>query len=172
MCKPASFVVTKDQVFWSKNSDSHQSIADENNLHTDGVRGVNVVFTEVSPAGGNVTLPVNQWKYMVDERSLGLLPDWYDAADVEKRCRVALAEWAAQKLIWADHADITDGNYFICGGTVNQVSGGTVNAVWGGTVITYVTIDKGIMTGASAVIVDRSGDKPKCYVGIQKKAKR
>ena len=41
MCEPASFVVTKDKVFWSLKSDGHEDIIREHALCADGVGGPN-----------------------------------------------------------------------------------------------------------------------------------
>jgi len=95
MCKCASFVLTKDHEFWHEKSDSHEEIIALHNLH-EGVGRVNFVRVEISPANNNLSLPLSQWAYRLDEN--GELPEWYDAVDAEKRTRIALKKWAKAKL--------------------------------------------------------------------------
>ena len=95
MCKAASFVSTKDKVFWSKTSDSHEDIIREFKLHPDGVRGPNIMRTEISPPGDNLSLPSDQWVFKTDQNEF---PVWFDLDVEEKRCRLALRDWAECKL--------------------------------------------------------------------------
>jgi len=90
MCNPASFIVTKDQTFWSKKTDSHEEIISELNLVEIVASKTTLVRVEITPDGGDLTLPIDQWQYRVDQ---DILPDWYDAEEVEKRCRAVLPEW-------------------------------------------------------------------------------
>ena len=55
MCTPASFVLTKDRVFWSKKSDSHEDIIEEYKLNPDGIRGPNIVRVKISPTVQHTT---------------------------------------------------------------------------------------------------------------------
>ena len=89
MCKPASFVVTKNKVCWSTKSDSHEEIIAEHKLHADGVQGPNIVRVEIVPPGDDFRLPLDQWIFKTDQY---ILPQWYDATDVESRARVALVD--------------------------------------------------------------------------------
>jgi hypothetical protein len=96
MCRPASLIVTKSSVFFSKLGDSHEDIIRENNLHPDGARGPTIVRVEIVPPNVRYDLPLDQWAYAVDQ---DILPDWYDADDAERRARVALTEWADHHII-------------------------------------------------------------------------
>ena len=99
MCKPASFIVTKDKVFWSKRTDSHSEIIKEHNLCESGVRGVNVVPVEITPPKDDLSLPLKQWKFCVDFADiLRELPEWWDQEKHEAMCRLELKEWAKVKL--------------------------------------------------------------------------
>ena len=98
MCRPASFVVTKSKVYWSKLTDSHEEIINEfnlNKLDSDPIRGANLVRVEISPRYGDLSRPLAEWSYKLDQPDR---PEWYEATDTEARCRVALALWAKQKL--------------------------------------------------------------------------
>ena len=96
MCKCASFVVTKSKVFWSKTSDSHEEIIKEFNLH-EGVNGNNFVRVEVSPEGNNLSLPLKDWEFKVDQ---DCVPGWFsnDVKKYEKLCSLELKKWAKHKL--------------------------------------------------------------------------
>ena len=99
MCKPASFVATKDRVYWSEKTVSHHEIISEHNLCESGIRGVNVVPLEVTPKGGNLSLPLKDWSFAIDyvgwEREL---PEWWDHEKYEQMARAELKEWAKVKL--------------------------------------------------------------------------
>ena len=88
MCKFASFVLTKDRVFWSEKSESHTDIIEENDLHEIGAQGVNIVRVEISPTDKIKKWPsLKAWAYRVDQ---DLLPSWHDSVNTEKRTREAL----------------------------------------------------------------------------------
>ena len=137
MCKPASFVVTKDKVFWSKVSDSHEDIIKEFSLATEVAGKICIVRCEVTPPKeGRFDLPSENWIYKTDQEG-GYLPEWFDSEEVEERCRLALNEWISERVVAVGRViqNLEIGlSVFVCGGTVNAVRGGTVNAVWGGTV--------------------------------------
>jgi hypothetical protein len=90
MCNFASFVLTKDSIFWCDESDSHENIISENSLHADGVAGPNVLRVEISPTK-NVTdlMDFASWQYKVDQ---DIMPCWFDAITCETRTREALQE--------------------------------------------------------------------------------
>ena len=89
MCDMASFVVTKNKVFWLPDNDSHEEIIKYYNLH-EGAGRVNFVRVEIVPENYNYRLPYDQWKFKLDQDQI---PDWYDKEEVEKRCRIELPEW-------------------------------------------------------------------------------
>jgi hypothetical protein len=96
MCRPASFYLTRENIYWSKTSDSHTDIIREFNLREDDSRNApSGVRIEVSPPGGNLSLPLADWVYEVDQDRT---PAWYDSVDGENRARRALSDWARHKL--------------------------------------------------------------------------
>jgi len=101
MCEPASFVVTKTKVFWSTKSEHHSHIIAEHKLLEKDVRGnFRVACVEITPPNGDLTLPFCKWVYHLDSRSpQDVMPIWYDAKDVERRCRAKLKEWRAAKVV-------------------------------------------------------------------------
>ena len=89
MCKFASFVLTKDRVFWSESSDSHSEIIRENNLTEWGARGPNIVKVEITPTAKIKVWPsLRAWYFNIDQDTL---PEWADRADLEKRTRDVLS---------------------------------------------------------------------------------
>ena len=186
MCNPASFVVTKGKVFWSKTSDSHEDIIDEFELgNLDREFSMNLVRVEITPPDNNYQLPISKWVYSTDQ---DILPEWYDADKCEERARIALTDWIAEKVVLSGEVveKLTTCKLFVFGtvrevwgggtvqkvwdgGTVREVlDGGTVREVWGGgTVITYTKLDTSILKHKDAVLIDRSGDTTVCYTGLQ-----
>ena len=181
MCQPASFVVTKDRVFWSKAHESHEEIIREYGLHADGARGPNIVRVEISPEASDFTLPLDQWAFRLDQDDR---PKWYDAAEVKRRVRESLPEWMAAKVVLPGQTrkSVKDGEVVVAtygtvqsveggtvqsvyGGTVQYVYGGTVQSVRGGTVTYYITPDLSILRSPNAVLIDRSSGRPVCHVG-------
>jgi len=101
MCSPASFIVTKDKVFWSKRSDSHEDIIREFDLCVDGIDRPKIVRVEITPPDNNFRIPLEDWQLHIDEVviSFDLLPSWFNMDDVSKRTREALKKWASSKLV-------------------------------------------------------------------------
>jgi hypothetical protein len=99
MCEPASFVVTEDRVFWSRKSDSHQEIINENKLWNLDNSYCGLVRVEISPPGDDFLLPIDKW---VDDVDQDFLPDWYDYSTVVGMCREKLPEWVESKIIFPD----------------------------------------------------------------------
>lgn len=164
MCQPASFVVTKKQVFWSLKHDNHHLIITENNLKEQDVRGeYTFVRVEIVPPNRDYALPPRKWVYQLDQ---DLRPKWYDEKEVERRCRVALKEWRKQKLCLPNQKKTIRGSHIICcGGTVEACDNSTVWAYGNSTVQIYVNKKRDITLSAHAVLIDRSSSKPKCYIG-------
>ena len=86
----ASFVLTKDRVFWSEKTDSHESIIEEFGLFADGAKGTNILRVEVTPPKGAALVDwsdLSAWTYRVDQ---DIVPVWADAQVDEERVRAAL----------------------------------------------------------------------------------
>ena len=96
MCKYASFVLTKDAIFWSKTTESHAEIIREFDLcESDSTNTrINIVKVEISPAvsWGNLA----EWVYKVDQ---DVFPPWYDERDCEKRTRKELRKKVDKNLL-------------------------------------------------------------------------
>ena len=138
MCDPASFVVTKKQVFWSKNSDSHELIIKENKLKEMDVRNnPTFVRVEIVPPDHDYRLPLKVWKYQLDQ---DIRPIWYNDKDAEKRCRFELKLWLKQKVINNKNkyfVELKEGEYYIINSTVYATDNSTVKAYGNSTVKAY-----------------------------------
>ena len=92
MCRFASFVLTKDRVFWLQESDSHSEIIDHYGLHESGAHGLNVVKVEISPTPTlKKWTSYKDWKLIFDQDQF---PEWHDTITSEKRARAAFVERA------------------------------------------------------------------------------
>ena len=135
MCEPASFVITKDKICWSKNSEFHEDIIAENNLKdVANVQGEPVlVRVEISPPDMDFRLPIEKWVFRIDQQEL---PKWFVKKDAEKLVRKKCKEWLAAKVVLPEQKikEISGGQIIAIYGTVNDIRGGTVNDIRGGTV--------------------------------------
>jgi len=133
MCRPASFVVTKDRVFWSPNGDCHELIISENELKESNIRSeIQFVRVEICPPDEDFRTPLDQWKYRTDQ---DLLPGWYVESEEEKRVRDILPEWLESKVILPDQTrEIRDKYIVACYGTVEARGNSTVKACGNSTV--------------------------------------
>ena len=100
MCNFASFVLTKDKVLWLPDTDSHEQIIKQHNLHADGTLGPNVLRVEIVP-GPKITRfnDFKNWVYRVDQ---DIRPAWFDATCDEKRVRAALRVRAKEGFKYVD----------------------------------------------------------------------
>ena len=142
MCEPASFVVTKKQVFWSENRDSHEIIIEENKLKEMDVRkNPTFVRVEIVPPDRDYRLPFSKWNYKLDQ---DIRPEWYNEKDVEKRCRAKLKDWRKANVVMPNETvneikkpmvAVYGTIKYVRGGTmIKSVEGGTIKSVEGGTI--------------------------------------
>jgi hypothetical protein len=135
MCNPASFVATKNDVFWSKRSESHEVIIRENAL-PDGGPTVHIIRLEITPPCRDFTAPLERWEYRVDDQDV--LPTWYDAESVEARARRALRLWHKHKVVVEGSVHRRDSQTYVSGNATVKASGDTtVEAFVNTTVLAY-----------------------------------
>jgi len=91
MCRPASFVVTRNRVLWHLSSDRHEDIIDQYGL-MDRAPVPDFVRVEVAPDDNKYLLPFEAWTYRVDQDKV---PDWYSAKWAEEQARAELPGWKA-----------------------------------------------------------------------------
>ena len=179
MCRPASFIVTKDAVLWSKTSDRHEDI-----LQEFGIKDIALppafVRVELVPNDGLLWTDPDGWTFNIDQDSF---PKWWSAGKAEKKVRSVALRWQAEKVVKPGEESTREKEYVygtvqkvlsggtvqkvLGGGTVQEVLSGTVQEVWGGTVQFYTKPDLSILQDPNAVLIDRSGEKVLCYVGKQ-----
>lgn len=145
MCEPASFVVTADNVYWSRLSEGHDDCIEEHHLRESVAGKPALVRVEVKPRRNDFRSPCADWTYRVEQDRL---PDWYDAEAVERRVRAALPAWLAAKVVLPGESRGACNSYLVavygelesvhrggiveavgCGGRVGDVYGGLVQSV-------------------------------------------
>ena len=144
MCMFKSMLLLKDKVF-CPNYDSHEDMINETGMEHGPMRE-NFVRVEITPPDDDLTVPIDKWKYKVDQ---DYLPEWYVEEVDKPRCFDALKAWAVKHiLVGQDVPEVKQGEFVVLvncntgivkgtvqevlGGTVQEVLGGTVQEVWGG----------------------------------------
>jgi hypothetical protein len=85
----ASFVLTKDSVFWLPDDDSHQNIIEHYGLHTDGATGPNIVKVEIIPGPALTRFEdYAKWTLRFDQ---DVFPEWHDSVESAARARARAA---------------------------------------------------------------------------------
>jgi len=150
MCNSASFIVTQNDVLFSKYSDSHEDIISENKLN-DKTKKPDFVRIEISPKDNDYRTPIENWIFKTDQ---DFLPEWFNIKEAEIACRDKMNEWAKTHIIRKDTKipiEFTKLNLIILSGNVkiNTVSAGyvrsynksklTINTLSGGYVLSYDT---------------------------------
>jgi len=144
MCTPASFVVTVDNVYWDT-TDSHSEIRRKRKLHEEQSLGIQTVSVELTPPEPFAyDAPLDQWVYQAQQ---DIFPLWYNAEQVEARCRRALSEWAKARLVLrGSRRDCRSGDRLV-------VWGGKVGNVWSGGIVDIVGNKGKVYTVHSNAIV-------------------
>jgi hypothetical protein len=95
MCQFASFILTKNKVCWSSNSDSHEEIICENGLENLDGEIPNLVRVEILPNEESLS-DLDTWNFVLDQDRL---PDWTFEGDpgLEERARKALKRRAQEE---------------------------------------------------------------------------
>jgi phage gp45-like len=159
MCRPASFVVTKKAVYWSKKSDSHEEIIREYNLEAldkDPIRGSNLVRVEIIPPNEtDFETPLDKWRFHTDQL---VTPDWYVAESAEKECRVALEQWAKAKVFTTGSHNIEAGfSVYLCGNSTATLRGNSTATLCGNSTATLCGNSTATLCGNStATLRDNS----------------
>ena len=138
MCMFKSMLLLKDKVF-CPNYDSHEDMINETGMEHGPMRE-NFVRVEITPPDDDLTVPIDKWKYKVDQ---DYLPEWYVEEVDKPRCFDALKAWAVKHILIGQEVPevkqdefvmLVNCNTGIVKGTVKEVLGGTVQKVRGGTV--------------------------------------
>ena len=156
MCMFKSMLLLKDKVF-CPNYDSHEDMINETGMEHGPMRE-NFVRVEITPPDDDLKVPIDKWKYKVDQ---DYLPEWYVEEVDKPRCFDALKAWAVKHILVGQNVPevkqgefvvlvncntgIVKGTVKVYGGTVQEArcgtvevySGGTVQNAWGSTVEVY-----------------------------------
>ena len=126
MCEPASLIITKEKVFFSLLSDSHEDIIRENSLHEGNAISTNILRIEILPPDGDMRKPLKEWIFVLDQ---DMMPEWFNKKEDEKRARSALVEWFNAKVLLEGHRDIKYGHLWVFNSaTVRACDSATVRA--------------------------------------------
>gem|GEM_PF-6116127 len=158
MCEPASFIVGKHNVWWSKHTDSHTAIREEHKIkeNTDQFR-IGTVGVEITPPDGDFNAPPKEWTFRVDQ---DLLPDWWDVKSAEARVRAILPDWIKANVVLRGEtrSKHSYGRLFVAGGVVQRVdAGGVVQRVDAGGVVQRVDAG-GVVQCVAGGVVERVYD--------------
>jgi len=105
-------IVTKNKVFWSEKTDSHEDIIAEFGLTEIVCNAVTFVRVEIIPPEDRFEVPGAHWQWCVDQ---DILPGWWDEKDAENRCRVELKNWIKAKVRRSGKHKAKDGFVYLCG---------------------------------------------------------
>ena len=136
MCRPASFVITRQGrgmlANWSKEtSESHTDIIEKLGLREQNVRGEYLfVRIEITPPNDDFMAPLDQWQFKVDQ---DVLPEWWDADAAERCVRKELPEWLAAKVVLPGQIRAA-----VCAQDYVVLVMGEIQDVWGSAVIKNV----------------------------------
>ena len=130
MCMFKSMLLLKDKVF-CPNYDSHEDMINETGMEHGPMRE-NFVRVEITPPDDDLTVPIDKWKYKVDQ---DYLPEWYVEEVDKPRCFDALKAWAVKHiLVGQDVPEVKQGEFVVLVNCNTGIVKGTVQKVWGGTV--------------------------------------
>jgi len=137
-------------------TDGHEDIIAEHNLNQDGVRGLNIVRTEIPPPNRNFAAPPETWRFKIDQ---DILPEWAVPDVIETRSRAALTDWIAKRVIRESCESLCNGRFYVCGSArVEHVYGSAVvERVYGSARVEHV--------GDSAVVGSVGGSARVEHIG-------
>lgn len=174
MCEPASMIVTKENVYWSAVSESHEDIIAEFHLRDQMGGETAIMRIGYKPPNGRFDSDTAAWPITKDQ---DLTPEWWDLEAATPRIGAALIAWQKAKVVMPgeERAEVKNKEQiFCCRGRIIELAGGTVQYVLAGGTVQYVRAG-GTVTlygGArpknsegNAVVIDRSGPKVKVYIG-------
>ena len=128
MCMFKSMLLLKDKVF-CPNYDSHEDMINETGMEHGPMRE-NFVRVEITPPDDDLTVPIDKWKYKVDQ---DYLPEWYVEEVDKPRCFDALKAWAVKHiLVGQDVPEVKQGEFVVLVNCNTGIVKGTVQKVWGG----------------------------------------
>ena len=175
MCHFASLVLTKDSVFWSKKTDSHEDIIKEFDLHEgSNPKSPNILRVELLPRYGDPFSDPATWAYKVYQ---DLTPKWHDKKADEKRARAALLDLVAARVFIGKSDLVFDAGEIVFVKDSSRVvardssrveamdSSRVVKADDHATVRHYSDTAPCKPTGPHAVVIDSRGGRLKCVVG-------
>ena len=111
MCRPASFVLSKDKVFWSKSTDSHEDIIEEFELVVSVASKITILRVEITPPNGDMREPLEKWSFKVDQ---DIRPKWFELDKDQTRARAALTKWYAYRVMLDGNRELSGNDHVYC----------------------------------------------------------
>jgi hypothetical protein len=135
MCNFFSCIVTKNDILWDKNTDSHEELITKFKLK-DSSSNPKFVRVEVLPIDNNITNhKLSNWLAHVDQ---DLTPDWFDLKEVDKAIKKILPDVFKSLFVFEGAHEIREGRIFSCdSSTVTAYDSSTVKAYDSSTVKAY-----------------------------------
>ena len=135
MCNFFSCIVTKNDILWDKNTDSHEELITKFKLK-DSSSNPKFVRVEVLPIDNNITNhKLSNWLAHVDQ---DLTPDWFDLKEVDKAIKKILPDVFKSLFVFEGAHEIREGRIFSCdSSTVTAFGSSTVTAYDSSTVTAH-----------------------------------
>ena len=133
MCAPKSAIIFPGHsVFCPWDTNSHADMLKEKGIRDDNPYP-NFVKVEIYPDDKNL-YERDYTKWMLHEDQ-DRIPDWYDHDKSEAIMREYVADWHKARFIWDGEVvkEIRDGEWYMRGGTLQDMRGGTLRDMCGGT---------------------------------------
>ena len=111
MCRFKSGICLKDRVF-VPDYDSHTRMLEELHIEDDFAHASKAfVRIELSPADGDKTSDIDEWRLNVDQ---DVLPDWWDEAVELPRIKAAVKSWCDIHVLRNGAHTVRDGVWYAC----------------------------------------------------------
>jgi hypothetical protein len=162
MCKFFSAVVTKENIYFDYDLDSHEDIIKKFQLKEGSeYRGFELCRVELLPEDNNVfNHDMDNWHLVIDQ---DIKPDWIKEEHIEKEMKIKLHEVISNRFILNFKKEISYGRWFVSGNA-------KIDYVYGDAKIYYVSGDAIINSFAdnykitsniadNAIVIKRSNDK-------------
>lgn len=134
MCEMASMIVTRTDVLWLPESDSHEGIIKKNGLNDRGIVP-DFVRVEICPYDDDYSIPFEAWVFRVDQ---DILPDWWNKEWAEIQVRQVLPEWAKSRYCYSGIQEVgCDQQKIAMGNAIQVIYGGYGLAYGNATQIVY-----------------------------------
>ncbi len=139
MCKFFSAIITKENIYFDYDLDSHEDIIKKFNLVEGEIHhGFNFVRVELTPNDENLfNHNMDNWSLHVDQ---DYTPDWFNHDQIEDEVKIKLKEVIENRFVLGEMKEINQGRWFIGGSaSVNYIRGSAkVDSIGGSASVNYI----------------------------------